>query len=70
MQQREVKIVNTRGLNALASGKLAQLAVKYQCDVSLTRNGRWRTALLSRPDHPFRARDDSRCPLLRSMPRA
>ncbi|SRR6266511_4401476 len=40
MQQREVEIVNTRGLNARASRKLAQLAVKYQCVVSLTRNGR------------------------------
>ncbi len=40
MQQREVEIVNTRGLNARASRKLAQLAVKYRCVVSLTRNGR------------------------------
>ncbi len=40
MQQREVEIVNTLGLNATASAKLAQLAVKYQCAVSLTRNGR------------------------------
>jgi len=40
MQQREMEIVNTLGLNALASGKLAQLAMRYRCGVSLTRNGR------------------------------
>jgi phosphocarrier protein len=40
MQQREVEIVNTLGLNATASAKLAQLAAKYQCDVSIARNGR------------------------------
>jgi phosphocarrier protein HPr len=40
MQQREVEIVGKLGLNASASTKLAQLAAKYQCDVSLTRNGR------------------------------
>jgi phosphotransferase system HPr (HPr) family protein len=40
MQQREVEIVKTLGLNAPASGKLSQLAAKYQCDVSLKRNGR------------------------------
>lgn len=40
MQQREVEIVNKLGLHARASAKLTQLAAKYQCDVSLTRNGR------------------------------
>ena len=40
MPQREVEIVNALGLNASCSGKLAQLAAKYQCDVSLTRNAR------------------------------
>jgi len=40
MPQREVEIVNTRGLNAEAAAKLTQLAAKYQCDVSLTRNSR------------------------------
>jgi phosphocarrier protein HPr len=40
MQQREVEIVNKLGLNAPAATKLTQLAAKYQCDVSLARNGR------------------------------
>jgi phosphocarrier protein HPr len=40
MQRREIEIVNTLGLNAAASTKLTQLASKYQCEVSLTRNGR------------------------------
>ncbi len=40
MQQREVEIVNKLGLHARASAKLTQLAAKYQCDVSLSRNGR------------------------------
>jgi phosphocarrier protein HPr len=40
MQRREIEIVNTLGLNASASAKLVQLASKYQCEVSLTRNGR------------------------------
>ena len=40
MQQREIEIVNTLGLNAPASAKLAQLASKYQCEVSLARSGR------------------------------
>jgi phosphocarrier protein HPr len=40
MQRREIEIVNTLGLNASASTKLTQLASKYQCEVSLTRNGR------------------------------
>jgi phosphocarrier protein HPr len=40
MQQREVEIVNKLGLDAPASAKLAQLAAKYQCDVSLERSGR------------------------------
>ena len=40
MQQREVEIVSALGLNAAASTKLAQLTSKYQCDVSLMRNGR------------------------------
>ena len=40
MQQREVEIVNKLGLHARASAKLTQLAAKYQCEVSLARNGR------------------------------
>ena len=40
MQQREVEVVTKLGLNASASTKLAQLAATYQCDVSVTRNGR------------------------------
>jgi Phosphotransferase system, HPr-related proteins len=40
MQQREVEIVNKLGLDAPASAKLARLAAKYQCDVSLARGGR------------------------------
>ncbi|HEX7270848.1 MAG TPA: HPr family phosphocarrier protein [Casimicrobiaceae bacterium] len=40
MQQREAEIVNKLGLHARAAAKLTQLAAKYQCDVSLARNGR------------------------------
>ena len=40
MQQREVEIVNNLGLHARASAKLTQLAAKYACEVSLSRNGR------------------------------
>ena len=40
MQRREVEIVSKQGLNASASSKLAQLAAKYLCDVSLARSGR------------------------------
>jgi phosphocarrier protein HPr len=40
MQQKEVEIVNKLGLHARAAAKLTQLAAKYQCDVSLARNGR------------------------------
>jgi phosphocarrier protein len=40
MQRREIEIVDTLGLNASASTKLTQLASKYQCEVSLARNGR------------------------------
>ena len=40
MQHREVEIVNKLGLHARASAKLTQLAAKYQCDVSMVRNGR------------------------------
>jgi len=40
MRQQEVDIVNKLGLHARASAKLTQLAAKYQCDVSLARNGR------------------------------
>jgi phosphocarrier protein len=40
MQQREIEIVNTPGLNAAAATKFTQLASKYECEVSLTRNGR------------------------------
>jgi phosphocarrier protein len=40
MQEREVEVVNKLGLHARAAAKLTQLATKYQCDVSLIRNGR------------------------------
>ena len=40
MLQKEVEIVNKLGLHARAAAKLTQLAAKYQCDVSLARNGR------------------------------
>ena len=40
MRQQEVEIVNKLGMHARASAKLTQLAAKYQCDVSLSRNGR------------------------------
>jgi phosphocarrier protein len=40
MQRREVEIVNNLGLHARASAKLTQLAAKYPCEVSMTRNGR------------------------------
>lgn len=40
MQEREIEIVNTLGLNASASAQLVQLASRYQCDVSLARSGR------------------------------
>ena len=40
MRQQDVDIVNKLGLHARASAKLTQLAAKYQCEVSLARNGR------------------------------
>jgi phosphocarrier protein HPr len=40
MQQQEVEIINKLGLHARAAAKLTQLAAKYQCEVSLARNGR------------------------------
>jgi phosphocarrier protein HPr len=40
MLRREIEIINKLGLHARASAKLTQLAAKYQCDVSLERNGR------------------------------
>ena len=40
MRQQEVEVVNKLGLHVRASAKLTQLAAKYQCDVSLARNGR------------------------------
>ncbi len=40
MRRQEVEILNKLGLHARASAKLTQLAAKYQCDVSLARNGR------------------------------
>src|SRR5438309_2961586 len=40
MIQQEVEIINKLGLHARASAKLTQLAAKYQCEVSLARNGR------------------------------
>jgi phosphocarrier protein HPr len=40
MRQQEVEVVNKLGLHARAAAKLTQLAAKYQCEVSLARNGR------------------------------
>jgi phosphocarrier protein HPr len=40
MRQREVEIINRLGLHARAAAKLTQLAAKYQCEVSVARNGR------------------------------
>ncbi len=40
MQQREIEIVSTLGLNAAASARLVQLSSKYLCEVSLARSGR------------------------------
>ena len=40
MRQREVEIINKLGLHARAAAKLTQLAAKYQCEVSVARNGR------------------------------
>ena len=40
MQQREVEIINKLGLHARASAKLTQLAARFPCEVSLSRNGR------------------------------
>ena len=40
MLERDITISNKLGLHARASAKLTQLAAKYQCSVSLTRNGR------------------------------
>jgi phosphocarrier protein len=40
MQQREIEILNKLGLHARASAKLTQLAAKYSCEVTLSRNGR------------------------------
>jgi phosphocarrier protein HPr len=40
MPQREVEVVNEQGLDAPACVKITQLAMKYQCNVSLARRGR------------------------------
>jgi len=40
MQRQEVEIVNKLGLHARASAKLTQTASKFECEVSLSRNGR------------------------------
>jgi len=40
MLQREAEIINKLGLHARAAAKLTQLAARYQCEVSLARNGR------------------------------
>lgn len=40
MPQRNVEIINKLGLHARAAAKLTQLAAKYQCDVSISRNDR------------------------------
>ena len=39
MAERAVKIVNELGLHARAATKLVQLASKYPCDVTLTKDG-------------------------------
>ncbi len=39
MAERTVKIVNELGLHARAATKLVQLASKYPCDVTLTKDG-------------------------------
>jgi phosphocarrier protein len=40
MRQQEAEIINKLGLHARAAAKLTQLAAKYQCEVSIARNGR------------------------------
>ena len=40
MLQREAEIINKLGLHARAAAKLTQLAARYECEVSLARNGR------------------------------
>jgi phosphocarrier protein len=40
MQRSEVEIINKLGLHARASAKLTQTASRYDCEVSLARNGR------------------------------
>ena len=40
MRQQEVEIINRLGFHARAAAKLTQLAAKYQCEVSVARNGR------------------------------
>jgi len=40
MRQQEVEIINRLGLHARAAAKLTQLAARYQCEVSVARNGR------------------------------
>jgi phosphocarrier protein HPr len=40
MPRVEVEIVNELGLNASACAKLTQVAAKYQCEVSIARQGR------------------------------
>jgi phosphocarrier protein HPr len=40
MHQREIEIRSEQGLHGPASAQLAQLAAKFQCDVSLARKGR------------------------------
>jgi phosphocarrier protein len=39
MAERTVKIVNELGLHARAATKLVQLASKFPCDVTLTKDG-------------------------------
>ena len=39
MAERTVKIVNELGLHARAATKLVQLASKYPCEVTLTKDG-------------------------------
>jgi len=40
MQKTDVEIVNDSGLDVSAAARLAELAARYQCDVSLARSGR------------------------------
>lgn len=40
MQEREIKIVNPRGVHGRASARIAQLAAQFRCSVALHVKGR------------------------------